>query len=75
MQLALIPPRRVPTKRKVLIKLHQVASVKNAGTERVHSIAALPERVSRREFLEEGPEPFRGTRHIVLGLSLLHASQ
>ena len=53
MQLALIPPRRVPPEGKVLIELHQFTSVKNARPERVHIISSLCQGRARHKYIQQ----------------------
>lgn len=66
MEFALIPPGRVPPEGKILIKLHQVASMKNPRPKRVHFTAARLGGSSWSVCLEEGPETLCCARHIVL---------
>src|SRR5271169_5003746 len=62
---SLVPPRRVPADGATLIKLHEVAAMKNLRAQSVHLAAALPQPWVWGVFLEERPELFGRARHVV----------
>ena len=68
MEFSLIPPRRVQPEVTILIKLHQVASMKNPRSKRVHLTAATLGRSTGSVCLEKGTEALCCARHFVLAM-------
>src|SRR3954453_18283431 len=73
MEFALVPRWRVPPEVELQVELHQIASVKDAGPERVHVVSLLCQSTARgvsikevleapncaRDFMSGGPVAYR----------------